>query len=80
MNLLGFRGLAVTLGMSVFTLGAVAEEPFQQRVDDMLPTVEEDRFLEIDWRTDLVKARQEANEVGKPMFMWMMNGHPFGAT
>ena len=65
----------------VLAAGAVfAQGTLKERVDRLLPSVEEDRFLEIAWRTDLLKARAEANEVGKPMFMWMMNGHPFGAT
>lgn len=70
----------IALGLSALTFGASADDTLKQRVEQMLPSVEEDRFFEIDWRMDLVKARQEANEVGKPMFMWMMNGHPFGAT
>jgi len=57
-----------------------AQEPLEDRINLLLPSAEEDRFLEIAWRTDLLKARAEANELGKPMFMWMMNGHPFGAT
>ena len=70
----------IALGLSALTFGASADDTLKQRVEEMLPSAEEDRFFEIDWRMDLVKARQEANEVGKPMFMWMMNGHPFGAT
>ena len=57
-----------------------AQGTLRERVDRLLPSAEEDRFLEIAWRTDLLKARAEANEVGKPMFMWMMNGNPLGAT
>lgn len=65
----------------LFMAGAVsAQAAFEKRIDALLPTAEEDRFLEIDWRMDLLNARAEANELGKPMFMWMMNGHPMGAT
>jgi hypothetical protein len=59
---------------------ASAQGSLEDRIEPLLPSAEENRFLEIDWRTDLLNARAEANEVGKPMFMWMMNGHPFGAT
>ena len=65
----------------ILAAGAVsAQGTLDERVDSLLPSPEEDRFLEIDWRTDLLKARAEANEFGKPMFMWMMNGNPLGAT
>ena len=65
----------------VLAAGAVfAQGTLKERVERLLPSAEEDRFLEIAWRTDLLKARAEANEVGKPMFMWMMNGNPLGAT
>ena len=61
--------------------GAVsAQAALEERIDRLLARAEENRFLEIDWRTDLLEARAEANEVGKPMFMWMMNGNPLGAT
>lgn len=50
------------------------------RVEKMLPTEDEDRFLQIPWRTDLLLARREANEQGKPLFMWLMNGEPLGCT
>lgn len=69
-----FLGLVLAAGM------VSAQGALEDRIAPLLPSAEENRFLEIDWRTDLLKARAEANEVGKPMFMWMMNGHPFGAT
>ena len=71
---------SLILGL-VLAAGAVsAQGTLEERVDRLLPSAEEDRFLEIDWQTDLLEARAEANEVGKPMFMWMMNGNPLGAT
>lgn len=51
-----------------------------ERIAAILPTREEDKWLEIDWRTDLLRARVEASEKNKPMFMWLMNGDPFGCT
>ncbi len=69
-----FSGLALAAG------AVSAQGTLMERVARLLPSAEEDRFLEIAWRTDLLKARAEANEVGKPMFMWMMNGNPLGAT
>lgn len=56
------------------------ERSIEKRVVDLLPTAEEDRFLEIPWRTSLMQARVEASEQRKPMFMWVMNGDPLGCT
>lgn len=50
------------------------------RIADLLPTAEEDRFLRIPWRTNLLQARVEASAQRKPMFMWVMNGDPLGCT
>lgn len=46
----------------------------------LLPSAEEDRWLETAWRTDLLRARREANATGRPMFMWLMDGNPLGCT
>ncbi len=35
---------------------------------------------QIDWQTDLWKARQMAAKQGKPIFIWEMDGHPMGCT
>ena len=67
-------------GLLLATGAVSAQGNLEDRVNRLLPSAEEDRFLDIDWRTDLLEARAEANEVGKPMFMWMMNGNPLGAT
>lgn len=50
------------------------------KVASVLPTVQEDRWLEIPWRTELMSARVEARDQGKPLFVWTMNGHPLGTT
>ena len=50
------------------------------KVASVLPTAQEDRWLEIPWRTELMSARVEAREQGKPLFVWTMNGHPLGTT
>ncbi len=50
------------------------------KIAAVLPTAEENRWLEIPWRLDLGVARKEAAESKKPLFIWMMNGHPMGCT
>ncbi len=49
-----------------------------QEIARLVPAPGEDRFLAIPWRTDLLEARDEAERTGKPLFMWVMDGHPLG--
>lgn len=49
-------------------------------VASVLPTAIEEKWLSIPWRTNLMVARKEASREGKPLFIWMMNGHPLGCT
>ena len=72
--------LGVLAGLMLANAAAPAQETLEARIEKLVPSADEDRFLDIDWRTDLLEARAEANESGKPMFMWMMNGNPLGAT
>lgn len=50
------------------------------KVDALLPTQEEQAFLQIPWRLNIMEARAESARTGKPMFAWEMNGHPLGHT
>jgi len=52
----------------------------ESRIATMLPTAEETQWQQIPWRFDLMSARQAASKERKPMFLWVMNGHPFGCT
>ena len=36
--------------------------------------------LQVPRRTDFAAARSEANRADKPLFLWMMDGHPLGCT
>lgn len=49
-------------------------------IASVLPRPDEDRWLKIPWMLDFAAARAEANEKGKPIFLWMMDGHPLGCT
>lgn len=40
----------------------------------------EDRWLTIPWHTSLHEGLKKAGEEGKPMLLWLMNGHPLGCT
>jgi hypothetical protein len=46
----------------------------------VLPRPSEERWLQVPWRTDFAAARAEANRADKPLFLWMMDGHPLGCT
>jgi hypothetical protein len=50
------------------------------KVASVLPTAEENRWLSIPWRTDLSAALKESQRVHKPVYMWVMDGHPLGCT
>ncbi len=50
------------------------------KIDALWPGPEEEKWMEVGWRLDLFAARQEASDKNKPIFMWMMNGHPTGCT
>lgn len=52
----------------------------QARIDSVLPTPAEERFLSVPWRTNLMAARREAQGAGKPVFLWIMVGNPQGCT
>ena len=72
---------AVAIG---FTLSpSVAAEPLSEGEMAQLrkiikPETNEDPFDKIPWQTDLWAARKKAAEVGKPVFLWEMDGHPLG--
>ena len=71
------------LAISLILLAAPArgQSPgLGERIDAIVPAAEEERWLQIPWRTELLEARREANAAGKPIFMWLMNGDPLGCT
>src|SRR5262245_12328884 len=51
-----------------------------ERIASVLPTPQEESWLQVPWRIDLTQARAEAQRTGKPLFLWIMEGHPLGCT
>lgn len=51
-----------------------------QKINAVRPRSEEERFLQIPWQTDLLSARLQSERIGKPMFIWIMDGNVLGAT
>jgi hypothetical protein len=44
------------------------------------PRADELRWLDIPWETSLGAGRARARRLGRPMFLWAMNGNPLGCV
>jgi hypothetical protein len=66
----------LALALTVALLGSTLD----QKIASVAPQPDEDKWLTIPWRTNLMLARQESQQSGKPMFLWIMNGSPLGCT
>lgn len=64
------------------TLLALANPPqsLDQKIQVVMPTTQEEKWLSIPWQLDLNVARRMSQEQKKPIFFWIMNGHPMGCT
>ena len=49
-------------------------------VRSVLPKAHESYWSSIPWRVDLNQARRQAQQTGKPIFAWVMDGHVLAAT
>lgn len=66
--------------LTLFVLGQTNQSDLEKRIAEVVPTAKEERWLQIPWRTNIMEARQEAQQKGKPLFLWVMNGNPLGCT
>lgn len=66
--------------IACLVLPSVLASDLDAKVASMLPTAAEERWMQIPWRTNLMQARSEAQALSKPIFLWIMNGHPMGCT
>jgi len=57
-----------------------ADATLDAKAASVLPRPEEDRWLQVPWRLNLQQARAESQASGKPIFLWIMNGHPMACT
>ena len=57
-----------------------AETTFRDIIAAVQPHPDELRWQAVPWQTDLWEARRLALEVGRPIFLWAMNGNPLGCT
>lgn len=84
MNARFFRQLIV--GVCVLTSSVVGAAElltpaqFKQARSVICPQPGEDKWEQINWRTNLWEARREAALAGKPILLWEMDGHPLGCV
>jgi hypothetical protein len=69
----------IALFLAVVALQS-AEGSLDEKISPLLPKPEEERWLQVPWRSDFAAARAEANREGKPLFLWLMDGNPLGCT
>jgi hypothetical protein len=70
----------VALLLNCLTITTPLQTDLNGQVASVMPTADENRWLEIPWRTDLGAALKEAERERKPVYMWVMDGHPLGCT
>jgi hypothetical protein len=58
----------------------ITSDNFERFYELAQPTAEEQSWRQIPWFTSLWEARIKANEVGKPILLWEMDGNPLGCT
>ena len=80
MNVRVFGIIAGLLASATLWAAGDSSSDLERKIAAVMPTPEEDAFLLIPWRMNVLKARAESARTGKPLFIWSMNGHPFGHT
>jgi hypothetical protein len=63
-----------------FAVTSLAPETFRALHAAVAPRGQGERWTAIPWQTDLEAARRQAAQDGKPLLMWIMDGHPLGCT
>ncbi len=61
-------------------LGPTASPDLEKKIQSVLPQEKEERWLRIPWEPNLMRARVEAQRVGKPVLIWIMDGNVLGCT
>ena len=55
-------------------------ETFDHYFELCRPKTSTEKWTEIPWISNLWEARQKSAAEMRPMFLWAMNGHPFGCV
>jgi hypothetical protein len=71
--------------LAIFPLAAHGAEPigpaqFTKLHGLIKPALNEEKWVQIPWHTDLWDARKQAAREGKPILLWEMDGHPLACT
>jgi hypothetical protein len=70
-------------------IGLGADHPLQRpslsadyakRRDQILPSLREQSFRKIAWRTSVLHGIADAQKADRPLMIVLMNGHPLGCT
>src|SRR5688572_15065387 len=61
-----------------FEIASLPAEQWSKLHAGVFPPAE--KWTQIPWETDITAARQRAAREGKPLFLWIMDGHPLGCT
>ena len=67
-------------GLDLSTLEFNTLEEHNEVCLQVLPSEEERRWQSIDWQPTYADGLKAASEAGKPVMLWVMNGHPLGCT
>ena len=70
----------VSTGFESFELPRLEAADVDGWVSYLLPNAEEAGFESIPWRPTFAEGLRDAGEAGKPLLLWVMNGHPLGCT
>jgi hypothetical protein len=72
--------LLLPLAVSAYQAEEVTERNFQRLRDHIMPSAAEEEWRKIPWRTTYWQGVVDAQKADKPVFLFAMNGHPFGCT
>jgi hypothetical protein len=59
---------------------ASASASLEKRFELVMPNASEEAWRAVGWRTNLMEAREVAQEQKRPLFLWIMVGNPHGCT
>ena len=78
--------LSFTLSCLLLSAPQAQEAPtpdadnLQHWLEQIRPSPAEELYRQIGWRNALAPAIEEAQQLGRPILLWTMNGHPLGCT
>ncbi len=59
---------------------SITEDNYASIREQILPKQSELAWMQIPWRPSFHEGVAEARAQGKPVLLWVMNGHPLGCT